>query len=260
MARLFASGSSEYLKHSSKVNPNYPYTCVGYFRTNTLPDQSCIISFSDDSAGGTTGQDAVTISSNTGIASGSYLTCWSRRGAGSSTIDPYLAAASTTCTVDTWHSFVAVWASESSRAIYLDGANSGTNADPIDSTTGINAVDVGRLGDSTDNLYFNGDIAEIGVYNYAFSAADAAAFSNFISPLLFRPDALVAYWPINGTNSPEISPVGGFDLSVNATPLKSAHPRIIQPSSQILQFPPAAASGGVFDIFSPGIITGAPAL
>ena len=78
------------------------------------------------------------------------------------------------------------------------------------------------------------------------------------SPLFVRPQNLVFYAPLVRE---AVDIVGGVALTPTNSPTISVHPPIIYPSSQILQFPPAAAaSGGVFDIFSPGIITGAPAL
>ena len=61
-----------------------------------------------------------------------------------------------------------------------------------------------------------------------------AALGKGISPLLVRPGGLVAYWPLIGNASPEIDPVGGINLSWNATPLKADHYPIILPRARKL--------------------------
>jgi hypothetical protein len=76
--------------------------------------------------------------------------------------------------------------------------------------------------------FANGTIAEVGVWNVALAAADFLALSKGISPLLVRPDALVAYWPLIGHASPEIDLRGRNELTVTGA-TQVAHPRIMYP-------------------------------
>lgn len=145
-------------------------------------------------------------------------------------------------TVETWAHAAAVFTSTTEYKAFKDG--SGTAATVTARTpAGVDSVQVGGSFVSTSTVAqpWDGDIAEAAVYNVALSDADIAMLAAGYSPLMVRPDALVAYWPVVGKNSPETDIVGAYGLTLTGTSA-SEHPRIIRPSAKILTFP--TAGGG----------------
>lgn len=125
----------------------------------------------------------------------------------------------------------AVWASATSRTIYLNG--SGSSATNTNSVTFANAdrTSIGRYADSTPTRYMDGLISEMGVWNVALDAADIDMLADRFSPLMVKPSGLLHYYPLIGNNSPETDFVSGLNLTMNGTVAKASHPRIIYPSS-----------------------------
>ena len=143
---------------------------------------------------------------------------------------------------DTWFHFAGVWISSTSRAAYLNGGNKGTSSVNV-TPTGIDRVQFGARsrngGASTDYGDFDG-LGEIGLWNAALTDAEVAVLAKGVSPLMVRPQSLVAYWPLLGNQSPEIDLVGGYDMTLNAAPTKAAHPRVIYPAPPTIHHAPTA--------------------
>lgn len=140
-----------------------------------------------------------------------------------------------TYTDGVWSHAAAVFASTTSRSVYLDGGNK------VSDTTSVNAVtdpDTTAL----SQLYYNStiiapslsDYAEWGLWNVALTDAEIAILGLGYSPLFVRPASLVAYWPIIGRLSPEIDRVGGYDLTLVNGPTWAAHPRVILPEQKVI--------------------------
>jgi hypothetical protein len=106
-------------------------------------------------------------------------------------------------TFNRWQHGCGVWASSSSRACYLNGANKGTDSTAI--TTGT--LDTGFVGvgsgGSAYAQFWPGSIAEAAVWNAALSDQEVAALAAGLNPRRIRPASLVAYWPLWGLASPE---------------------------------------------------------
>lgn len=109
------------------------------------------------------------------------------------------------------------------------GAGGSASLPPINSVTF--GAPVSPNGSST-YAYTNGAIAEAAIWNDALSAADFASLATGVSPLLVRPDALVAYWPLLGYDSPASDRIGRKVLSPVNGPTVTAHPRIFYPKSK----------------------------
>jgi hypothetical protein len=101
--------------------------------------------------------------------------------------------------------------------------------------------------DSTDGIYFDGLVAEAAIWNVALTAADVAMLNKGYSPMMVRPSALLAYWPLMGRYPTELDLFGGFPLTLTNSPAQAAHPRIIYPARPQLYVPAAAAppAGGL---------------
>jgi hypothetical protein len=244
MARLFNDAGNQSLNVASAVITDYPCTFVGMVNIDDETQNGTIMSVSDASSTGGTGQFSVRISDGsevTGGGDGNLISCAARVGGGNAAFK--LATHATGLTAGTWYQFVAVFNTSTSRSIYLNGINGVTDLDSAVIATS-DRTSIGMLGDNSESHYISGHLAELAVYDYALSAADAAFFGGSLCPLLFRPERLLMYVPLGGAASPETDRIGGLDFALSGPPTASAHPRVIYPTAQILQFPTVAAVGG----------------
>ena len=141
---------------------------------------------------------------------------------------------STTITTNTWFHAAAVFGAVNDRRAFLNGG--GKNTDTTSRTpTGINRTSIGAGDQTTISAPFDGDIAEAAVWNIALSDAEVLALSKGLSPLLMHPEALVAYWPLIGNNSPENNlRSNSATMSIVGSLSKSVHPPIFMPKRRKL--------------------------
>ena len=219
MARNFTRVSSEYLENASAVVSAWPVSFAAWFKSDSATTEQVILCIANSSVT----NNFVSLSLR-GDEYGDYIWAWSKQGND---------AAISTAGYPTgqWHHAAAVFASASSRTIYLDGRNSNTNTN-TSSDTGFDATAVGRHCDATPGDYFSGDIAEAAIYDVALTANDAAQLAAGFSPALVRTNGLVAYWPL--IRDEDQDRVGGYDLTAYNTPAIAAHVSIRYPSMRQL--------------------------
>lgn len=220
MSRAFASGSSQYLGYAGALVSAYPWTFGCWYRTTDVTTVQVIFSIGDTAASSDYWHFAML-----GNADGDLLVfdC-------DSSSQPFGRSQTTTgVTVNTWHHCVAVGASASSRTVYIDGGSSGSNTTTI-TPSSLDTTSIGRASwASATKYYLDGLVAEAGLWNVALAATEIGMLADGFSPLMVRPDALVAYWPLIGRFSPEPDRMGAYPLTVTGA-TQSAHPRIIYPS------------------------------
>lgn len=138
----------------------------------------------------------------------------------------------------TWHSVVGIFASDTDRRGFIDGANKVTDT----SSQGFNSLDkivIGAVYTNAYTFHFSGSIAECAIWDLSAwpGATDADKANNFekiipslgkgFSPLFF-PLGLKAYFPLV-RNLKDI--IGGLSLTASASaPTVTSHPRVIYPS------------------------------
>lgn len=138
----------------------------------------------------------------------------------------------------TWYSLVGTFASATDRKGYIDGA--------VDGTGGTSRVPAGlnntRIGIRTTGSPATGSLAEVAIWNVVLSAEDIAALV-YTSPLLIRPDALVAYLPLLDSGTLDyMAPAA----TVTGTLTKdNDHPQVIYPRrrNKVARLKVAAAGG-----------------
>jgi len=178
MARNF-NGTSARIHVSSAVVTATPYTMACWFRTTNMTQVSALLS--------------LTSSSN------QYSTLFFRGDVASGPIDILIEAggaqnvarSTTGCTSGQWHHACGVFTSAASRTVYLDGGSSATNTASNNPT--LNQTEIGAW---LSSFWFSGDIAEVGVWNVALTAAEVASLAKGVSPALVRPQSLVTYLPL----------------------------------------------------------------
>lgn len=97
--------------------------------------------------------------------------------------------------VDTWNHGCAVFAANNDRRAYLNGGNKGTESTartPNPAYIDRNRIAQRRL----DDWPWDGELAEVGIWNIALTDDDVYSLSRGFSPLLIKPDNLVLYFPM----------------------------------------------------------------
>lgn len=134
------------------------------------------------------------------------------------------ASSSTTgYTAGTMQHACGVFASNTSRTVFLNGGNSATNTNTI-APSGVNAIDIGfRLNAGVAGLFFDGKLAEVGIWNAALTAAEVASLAKGMTCDKIRPQNLVFYAPlVRDLNDQK----GGLTITNNNAATVAAHPRV----------------------------------
>jgi hypothetical protein len=105
-------------------------------------------------------------------------------------------------TVNTWHHACGIWASATSRTIYLDGGSKAEDTTSV-SPVGFDRTSIGANRDSTPSGFFNGRIAEVTIWNVALTDDEVLALASGINPFRIRPLNIVWRPPLFGIDSPE---------------------------------------------------------
>lgn len=229
MAYNFVLASSQYLEIDIAPITSVPITMAARYKTDSLVDYQSLACLSDS-----------TVTNNAlrlvlaGDEAGDYLQAVMYAGA------TYTGAKSSIAySTGVWQSAVAVYASSTSRTIYLNGANKGVDTNPA-TATGLNRLSIGRLGDSTPGGYMSGAIDDVALWDVALTDAEAAQYAAGVSPLFIRPGHLVAYFRL--LDSVVVDMIGGLTLTAFNSPTVVASEPVFMPSAQILQF--SAGGGG----------------
>jgi hypothetical protein len=127
----------------------------------------------------------------------------------------------TGCTSGVWHHACGVHTSLSSRTIYLDGGSSATNTATL-TTSGIDSLYIASFepGSSSD---LDGQIAEVGIWSVALTAAEIASLAKGMTCDKVRPQSLVFYAPLVRDL---IDAKGGLTITNNNGATVAAHPRV----------------------------------
>lgn len=219
MARLFDDASSQYLEVASALGAVQPLSMACWFNSDDTAANQTLISI------GTNGGNARWQMTALGATGGDPVQALSTNSGGTAN------AAVTTSgfSANTWHHGCAVFASDTSRTAYIDGGNSATATTSI-TVSGTDTTRIGARG-TTVGVYMSGMIAEAAIWSVALTADDVLSLSKAVSPLLVRPEGLIAYWPLIGKFSTEIDIVGGAGLTVSGA-TAAAHPRMFYPHSR----------------------------
>jgi len=126
--------------------------------------------------------------------------------------------------LSTWHHACGVFASSSSRTIYLDGGGSATGTTNIGPILPVR-VDIGVFTDSGNNLsqFFDGRIAEVGIWSAALTSAEISSLAKGVTCDKVRPQSLVFYAPLVRDL---IDYKGGLTITNNNTATVANHPRV----------------------------------
>lgn len=180
------NGSSSYIEYGTTPVTGVALTLACWFNMANVTATHTLISVSD-SAGDS---DYFRLAAD-GATGGDPVVADARR----STLGT--ATTSSGFTANTWFHGCAVFTSATSRAAYINGGNSGTNATSI-TPLSIDRIGVGVLDRLTRANFANGLIADVGIWNVALTTSDIAALAAGHPPSKVRPQSLVRYLPLVG--------------------------------------------------------------
>lgn len=224
MARLFDDASSQYLTRSGAAVTAPPFTMACWFYSDDALIEQVLLSLSDTA----TNTQFFRLGLR-GDTAGDHAEIQTRSGGTADFVET-----STGYSVNTWHHACGVWTSSASRAVYLDGGGAGTSSASV-TPSGLDNTNIGATVRLNTNQFMSGRVAEAAIWDVALDAAEVAALAKGFSPLLIRPQSLVAYWPLVGNDSPELDRwKNGYDLTLTNAPTKADHPRIYYPSYDAL--------------------------
>ena len=209
MAFSFLATNSRYLRANAPLTGN-PMTIGFWFRSNGL--NGCGVSIGDE---GASQRNNVFILPQNGLVVNAGST--SLTGVSSSV------NSTTTFTNGEWSHAGAVYASDSSRTAYCNGGGAATNTTTVLTSPGFVDLFVGTRPAPTLGGFFTGDIAEVGIWNVALTAAEIASLAKGMTCDKIRPQSLVFYAPLvrNLTDQK-----GGLTITNNNGATVATHPRV----------------------------------
>jgi hypothetical protein len=132
---------------------------------------------------------------------------------------------STTFSTGSWHHAAGVFASASSRTVYLNGTAGTTDTTNIASPFGTIdrfLIGVQQFSDTTTS-FFDGRIAEVGIWSATLTADEIASLAKGMTCDKIRPQSLVFYAPLVRDL---IDAKGGLTITNNNTATVANHPRV----------------------------------
>ena len=209
MARNFASASSQYLSTASSPASGSPMTIACWVRPVNSNSTLAVVSVGQATA---THRNQVFVQANT-----IYLAA-----VGASGLAQPLST-NTTAFNNTWVHACGVFTSATSRTVYRDGGSSATNTDNIGSQNTADSIAIGARSNGSFGLFFNGDIADVGVWNVALNADEIASLADGMTCDKVRPQSLVFYAPLVR----DLQDVrGGLTITNNNSATVANHPRV----------------------------------
>jgi hypothetical protein len=215
MALTFTAASSQFLSMPSAPVASGPLTMACWFRTSNVTNTLSLICINDTATNnhhclllrGDIAGDPVNIFSQSGASSGGPIT-------------------TTGFSANTWGHACGVFSSNASRSVYFNGGGVATNTTNVP-TSGLIQSSIGgrRVGPSALNgvQFMEGQIAEVGIWNAALTAAEIASLAKGMTPDKIRPQNLVFYAPLVRDL---IDQKGGLALTNNNGATVANHPRV----------------------------------
>jgi len=205
MAYKFASSSSQYLSASAPVTAA-PFTVSTWLQIDNTTGDKAIVCLE-------TGNDAQRWVL---YVSGATIYWFVNQSS-------FTQASGGTVTANTWTHAAVVESAANSRVVYRNGTAGTAN------TTSLSPANVDELNIGVDRansiLYskLSGQIADVGIWNVALTAAEIASLAKGVSCRLIRPQSLVFYAPLVRDL---VDVRGGRTITNNNTATVADHPRI----------------------------------
>ena len=142
-----------------------------------------------------------------------------------------VATTSNQITLDTWQTVAGVFASTTSRSVYVNGG--GKVTDTATDTTSIASLDrfaIGALVEAAVSEFFAGLIGYVGVWDTALSDGNVTSLHGGASPLTVGPP-IGFYRLITPGSVTEPDDANNYDLDVNGATLSTDNPPVGSPAA-----------------------------
>jgi hypothetical protein len=210
MAYTF-NGSTQYLSTASAPASGLPMTIAAWLRPTTLAGMRAV----------TVGVNGGTHRNQLGVYTTANLLGIQAVSVG--TNGGFVSQTDVIASSGTLFHGCAVLTSSTSRTAYLNGTAAVTNTTNVGTQDTANAVSIGSGWATTLGAYYTGDIAEVGVWDVALTAAEVASLAKGFTCDRVRLDNLVFYAPLIRDL---IDKVGGRTITNNNTATVANHPRV----------------------------------
>lgn len=139
-----------------------------------------------------------------------------------------IALSTITPAANTWYHIVGSTAGLSSRSIWVNGGDEGTNSTTLLSFSSlVDNIAVGAYRDSSPGQYFNGSIFMPAVWEgWAATIDDAKAMYAGVPPWKFAPDKLIFYTPLGSADGTPRDWISGTALTTVGTPTTDEGPHV----------------------------------
>jgi hypothetical protein len=214
MARTFTSASQQWLSAASAPVTDVPLTICCWAKGNA--QFAGLVSVGSEVSGGGYYYRLATDTNGTINAFSVNLSLNAAN----------IAASTSSFMNGSWFHAAAVFSADNSRTVYLDAGSSANNTNSVDvDSSFVTQVRIGRRHLQTGNAtgFFTGDIAEVGIWNAALTAAEIASLAKGMTCDKVRPQSLVFYAPLIR----ELQDLrGGLAITNNNTATVANHPRV----------------------------------
>jgi hypothetical protein len=195
-------GTNDYVEADNEIT-SYPFTLECWVRLNVTNAGQRILAISNTTTGNvryslfyfqTDGKFYIQIQNTTTFSAGS----------------------TTTASANTWYHLAAVFESDTSRKLYINGVLEATGTDNVTfNNSADNKVNMGRH--FTSSLFLNGKLSDVRIWNTARTAQQIA--DNYNKRLIGNESGLVGYWKLDkGTGTT----VTDFTSNANAGTISGA--------------------------------------
>jgi hypothetical protein len=209
------NGTSQYLNTASSPVLSGPVTLAAWFFPSNITSNGVLVGVTDNADGNSGHRFTIAAA---GTLTGDPIQAICQPGT------PTAAIAQTTTgyTAGAWQHACGVFTSSTSRTAYLNAGSSGTDTQSA-TPTGLNQIKIGMRVNVTPGLFFDGLIAEVGIWNVDLTAAEVASLADGFTCDKVRPQSLVFYAPLVRDL---IDYKGGLTITNNNTATVANHPRV----------------------------------
>jgi hypothetical protein len=213
MSRNF-NGSSDYLTRGDRLSLSaYPFSFFAWFKGDTFATNNRTLVGVYEDGGSYTNLAKLAVKTDSTIElavfDGGFKT----------------ATTSATASTGAWQSAAAVFASNASRSVYVNGAGKVTNttADTMSIAT-LSRFSVGAFTIGPPSEFFDGLIGYVGVYNVALSDGNVTSLNG--GAALNSVAGLVGHYRLIANTNPEPDDANDFDLTVIGATHSTDNPTI----------------------------------
>lgn len=183
MARAFVAANSDRITATPPVSSGQPLTLACWFNPSaSWASQGCLFSLSVS----TTSERVELIAGYNPNVLYVYA---------NDNVTGDYDASTANFSLGTWQHAAAVFASATSRSIYLSGGNKATNTTNITVDT-LNQLTLGFVRGNVNSYYYWGLMAEPAAWDVALTDDQIAELAKGYSPLMVQPENLVFYAPL----------------------------------------------------------------